>query len=341
MDMPVFEDMSIALNATQRAAIVDFNELVYKGELALRRVDKCFCGSVDLELLSRCDRFGLPFGTQICKRCGLISQTIQIHPDSMQLFYEKIYWPLVLGKNASDLPADAFVTKPKTDEASSYILRCVKSLTKQVSIFEVGCGAGVRIARLKNELTDLGFEVKAFGCDYSPDALRQAQDKGIRIVEGGFEAIAQFGKADILILSHLFEHLPDLGAALKQIDALLHEKSLIYVEVPGVADLENKTEYDYNYQVYCVLAHTYNFSLQSLANVMARGGFRLVEGDEYVRSIFMKGERGGPEVSAYQQITDALGRAHGKQAALAARRNRPAVKYARTVAKALLGRPCA
>jgi len=241
MNLPVFENMSIALNATQRNAIVDFHELVYEGKIAIKPVEKCFCGSVDFRLLSRCDRFDLPFGTKICKTCGLISQTVQIHPDSMQLFYERIYWPLVIGKKASEAPVDAYVTKPKNDEASSYILRCVESLKKQVSIFEVGCGAGIRIDRLKTELINLGFEVKVFGCDYSPDALMQAQNKGIKVVEGGFEEIRQFGKADILILSHLFEHLPDLDLALGQINNLLHNESLLYIEVPGVADLENKS----------------------------------------------------------------------------------------------------
>jgi SAM-dependent methyltransferase len=338
MNLPMLENRPIILNATQINAIVGFHELVYEGQISIKPVEKCFCGSTDFRLLSRCDRFGLPFGTKICKTCGLITQTVQMQPDSMPLFYENIYWPLVIGKNASESAVDAYVTRPKNDEVSSYVLRSIGLLKKQVSIFEVGCGAGIRIDRLKNELIQQGFEVKAYGCDYSSDALLQAQNKGIKIIKGGFEEIGQFGKADILILSHLFEHLPDLDMALRQINNLLHNESLLYVEVPGVVDLENKEEYDFNYQTYCVLAHTYNFSLQSLSNVMSRGGFRLVEGDEYVRSIFVKGVPHEASVSAYQQITDALERAHKKQALIEKRRNHRGVRYLRNVAKALLGR---
>jgi hypothetical protein len=146
------------------------------------------------------------------------------------------------------------------------------------------------------------------------------------------------GKADILILSHVFEHFPDLKQATAQIEKLIHNDSLVYIEVPGVVDLENKKEYLFNYQLYCVLAHTYNFSLLTLASVMLKQGLRLVEGDEYVRAVFKKGQLQDQSASAYEQVMGALQRAREKQLALEKRRNHPVVKYLRNVAKALLGR---
>jgi SAM-dependent methyltransferase len=338
MTLPIFENKSIKLNAIQRSAIVGFHELVYEGKIKIRTLEKCFCGSESFQILSRCDRFCLPFGTRICKSCGLISQAVQIHPDSMPLFYEKIYWPLIIGKTARESSKDAFVTTPKQDETSSFVLRCVDSTKKQLRIVEVGCGSGIRIKRLKDELIHRGHDVKAFGCDYSSDALMQAKLKEIEVVDGGFDEVKSFGKADILILSHVFEHLPDLELALEQINSLIHDDSLLYIEVPGVVDLENKFEYDFNYQVYCVLAHTYNFSLQSLVNVMAQGGFRLLEGDEYVRSVFVKGVPDNQTVSAYATTILALERAYKKSAKLEARRNQAVYKYLKNLAKALLGR---
>ena len=92
MKLPVFEDMGILLNVTQRRAIADLHELVYHEKIKIRIVDECFCGSKQFKTLSRFDRFGLPFGTKICKACGLISQTLQIHSDSLSIFYEKILY---------------------------------------------------------------------------------------------------------------------------------------------------------------------------------------------------------------------------------------------------------
>lgn len=337
MSLPVFARSSSSLNLVQQQAIAELHALVYGGELRAEPVMRCFCGASDFRLLSRFDRFGLPFGTQICRACGLISQTLRLHPDSMALFYDRIYWPLVIGTRPCDASSDAYVTRPKRDEAVSFVLPWIRTNGKPLAIFEVGCGAGIRISRLKDELTSKGIVTQAFGCDYSSDALSKAAARGIETVQGGFDEIARFGKADVLILSHVFEHLPDLTLALTQIGRLVHDESIIYIEVPGVIDLENKAEYGFDYQVYCVLAHTYNFSLQSLVNVMASGGFRLVAGDEYARSVFVKGQ---PEAgqSAYKPIIAALERAYRKQLMLEARRNRPLTRYFRNVAKALLGR---
>lgn len=338
MSLPVFDSMGIPLNGTQRRAIANFHDLVYQGKIKIREVEKCFCGSDEYRLLSKYDRFGLPFGTRICKSCGLISQTVQIHPDSLSLFYEKIYWPLVIGRSSDQHTEDDFITPPKSDDENSYLLKSIEPSKKHLRVFELGCGSGIRISRIRDQLVERGHEVDACGCDYSSDALQQASRKGIKTIQGGFEELESLGRADILILSHVFEHFPDLHLALQQINNVLASGALVYIEVPGVIDLENKTEYDFNYQIYSVLAHTYNFSLQSLVNVMSQGGFHLVEGDEYVRSVFVKGGSAPQFVSAYKPIMNALERAYDKQKMLEARTNQVVYKYLKSVTKAVLGR---
>lgn len=329
--LPIFEDIGISLGYERRKVFNQFNEMVYCGEVKIEPVGECFCGGRDFQLLSRYDRFGLPFGTQICRSCGLITQTLRIHPNSLAEFYEKIYWPLISGQAN-------YSTAPKKDETSPYLLKHIPSHWKDIRVFEVGCGSGGRISRLAGELKQVGHAVAAVGCDYSSHALSLAAQAGIQTIHGGMNELLEAGKADILILSHVFEHFPDLAQATEQINKLIHDDSLIYIEVPGVVDLENKREYLFNYQLYCVLAHTYNFSLSTLARVMSTRGFGLVEGDEYVRAVFKKGRLQTQPTSAYEKIMAALQRAYEKQLALESRRNHPIVKYLRNVAKSLLGR---
>jgi len=256
---------------------------------------------------------------------------MRIHPESLAEFYEKIYWPLISGQAE-------YSTAPKKDEASPYLLKHIPSHWKEIRIFEVGCGSGGRIARLASELKGRGHSVSAVGCDYSSDALKIARKKDIETIHGGMNELIAAGKADILILSHVFEHFPDLKQAIAQIEELIHGESLVYIEVPGVVDLENKKEYLFNYQLYCVLAHTYNFSLSTLVSVMSKLGLGLVEGDEYVRAVFKHGHAKGQLGSPYEEIMSALERAHEKQLALESRRNNAVVRRLRNVAKALLGR---
>jgi len=334
-NIPVFERGGMSMEGVQRRAFNLLNEMIYKGVMKVESVDTCFCGDRNFSLLSRYDRFGLPFGTQICKSCGLITQTLRIHPDSLPEFYENIYWPLIVGGQPS------YSTAPKYDETSPYILKHVSVEWENIRIFEVGCGSGARIIKLTDELKRSGHTVTAVGCDYSSHALEITAKNGIQTIQGGMDELLAIGQADILILSHVFEHFPDLEQATKQIEKLVRDDSLVYIEVPGVVDLENKREYFFSYQDYCVLAHTYNFSLATLTQVMSRRGFTLVEGDEYVRAVFRKGVAQGSANSSYGQIMASLQRAHKKQRILENRRNRPIVKYLRNVAKALLGRGAA
>ena len=327
------EDVGVSLDRGRREAFNEFNEMVYWGKIQVEPVNRCLCGLSDFEGLSRYDRFGLPFGTQICRSCGLITQTLRIKPESLSLFYERIYWPLIMGD------APTYATKIGFDNTPALIAKHLPSSDfQEITIFEVGCGAGGRIERVGELLARLGCETTLVGCDYSDDALVIAASKGIRTVRGGMDELLQAGQADVLILSHVFEHFPDLDEATDQINRLVHDDSLIYIEVPGVVDLENKTEYLCDYQVYNVLAHTFNFSLTTLSQVMARKGFALVEGDEYIRAIFTKGITSTPSKSGYEEIMTALERASVKRMRIRRCRDNPLVRYARNVVKSLLGR---
>jgi len=330
MKIRICEEVGMPLGLKRRSAFNQLNEMVYLGKIKVESVESCFCGSESFQLLSRFDRFGLPFGTKICKDCGLITQTIRIQNDSLPEFYEKIYWPLINGDGSYSTPR-------KVGESDSFLLKHVPMPSNEVRIFEVGCGSGWRISRLAAELRDRGHSVVQFGCDYSSNALAQAERKGINVIHGGMDQLSEAGRADILVLSHVFEHFPDLKLALRQIERLVFDHTLIYIEVPGVINLKNRRDYGYSYQDYSVLAHTYNFSLSTLANVMARGGFGLVDGDEYIRAIFTKNTFIGKPLSGYQPIIQSLLEASERKERLERHAYGRMRKYLTRVVKALLG----
>ena len=332
--IPQFDKIGMPLGPVRRRAFNEFNDMVYNGKIKLEKIEVCFCGSDKFQILSKYDRFGLPFGTQICQDCGLVTQTLRIAPDALPEFYDIIYWPLAEGREKP-----IYLTAPKKGEKLSFVFKYIPEDWREVVLFEIGCGSGERITKLKKELEDKGHNVTAIGCDYSKEALKLAQSKGIRTVNGGMDEIAAFGKADVLILSHVVEHMPDLKVALAQIQNLVKDHAIVYIEVPGIIDLENKIEYAYDYQDYNILVHTYNFSLTSLSNVLASGGFKLVEGDEFVRAVFKKTNDNNVVMkSSYAQTINALDRAHEKQLKYESKRNSPFNKYLRNLAKAILNK---
>ena len=284
--------------------------MVYFGELKLEPVTNCFCNSSNFEVLSRYDRYGLPFGTQICRDCGLISQTINIAEASMEKFYDKIYWLLMYGTE-DDIEYSTQLAG--MDKFIPFICDDMNFNKKKIKILEIGVGEGNRIRALADNLQNR-YDLELYGNDYSTDALKKANSKGIKIIQGSMDQCLDIGPADILILSHIFEHFVDLNVSLDLIDKLTHDNSIVYVEVPGIIDLENKPEYMYDYQDFTVLAHIHNFSLATLSNVFRTKGFQLKKGDEYIRAIFMKNCNEAKEVNKkpYEQIINSLNMAREK-----------------------------
>jgi 2-polyprenyl-3-methyl-5-hydroxy-6-metoxy-1,4-benzoquinol methylase len=331
----VTEFEGIPLNGVRRHAFNKLNQDIYSQKIKINQIKECFCGASNFLALSQLDRFGLPFGSQICKSCGLVTQTIRIDESSMKYFYESIYWPLIEGKEGN------YFTFSEESHSDPFFSSQMNFEKKEITIFEVGCGAGNRILNLSSIFEKKGYVVDKCGCDYSINALKVAQNRKIKTVQGGMKDLANLGKADIVILSHVFEHFTDLKHAMSELEKLVHDKSFIYIEVPGINDLENKKEYKYNYQMYSVLAHTYNFSLQSLTNVMNYGDFELITGDEFVRTLFKLSKKDSLKsefISAFSDTMVALEKANVKSEKYKRFRNSYFVNYLIKIIKAFLDR---
>src|SRR3990172_9891764 len=92
------ENIGMRLSGIRRAAFNLFNERIYNKIYTLKSIERCFCGDQKLERISNFDRFGFPFGTMVCRSCGLITIDKVLSDDDMPSFYNEIYWPLISGR---------------------------------------------------------------------------------------------------------------------------------------------------------------------------------------------------------------------------------------------------
>lgn len=255
---------------------------IFEGDYALEQVELCYCGRRELEVLSTQDRFALPFGTKICRYCGLIQLSPRISSRSLPNYYNEIYQGLILGDSCKEL-----TTEDKAEDIYNYLEKYAigNIKDKEITIIEIGCGSGVKLNGVAVLCGKNGIKVRALGCDYSASAKKMACARNIDCRLGN--AASLIGeKADIVMLSHVIEHFVDIKAEFKVIKKLLNEGAYLYVEAPGVGDLINRKEYGYNYLIYSVMAHMYNFNLTSLRSVIEPLGFEFIAGDEYIHSIF-------------------------------------------------------
>ncbi|MDD5629618.1 MAG: class I SAM-dependent methyltransferase [Elusimicrobia bacterium] len=327
----------IALNGERRRCFNRCLRLIVEGRLRFEEAPACLCGSKDHLVVNDKDRFGFPVSSLLCQACGLIRLSPKLKAEDLPLFYEEVYWGLVTGSSEEsavlDTGGEGFARE--LHRALAPFLPA----SGRLKIAEIGCGNGIKLSSLKSLLREHGVEAALFGCDYSSNAVAQCRKKGIRAVQADLAALSAEAPYDAVIMSHVLEHFHDPLAELARIRKLLAPQGRLYIEVPGVCDLENRPDYDFDYNAYSVIAHNFNFNLLSLKNVLRQAGFACLAGDEFVRAVFAPGD-GGPisdrELSGnHQEIIASLNRAEAKRIA---RRSRPAARLKRAV-RALLRIP--
>jgi len=235
------------------------------------------CDSNNFEKLAEKDRYGLPMNVVICKTCGLIQTNPRMNFDSYNEFYNEEYRKLYEG---SDNVANEFVKQYNRGKLIyNYIKKITGNSLTNKFVVEIGTGAGGVLKFFEEQ------ENKILGIDVDSSYISYGKKKGLNLEVGTIEKILEFNiKADLVIFSHTFEHFLNPIHELQRVKKILKEKSLVYIEVPGIRNLT--TAYNQDFLRYLQNAHTFHFTLTSLKNCCMKSGFRLVSGDEFIRSLF-------------------------------------------------------
>jgi len=142
---------------------------------------------------------------------------------------------------------------------------------KELAIADVGCAIGGLLEQLRNE----GFN-NITGIDPSISCVNITKnEKGINCLHASlFELDDSFGKYDLVILSHVWEHILDLEAALKSIEKILKPNGCIYVECPNAMNYKNVIHAPY--QEFNT-EHINHFSTASFYNFFGSRGYALID----------------------------------------------------------------
>ena len=249
-------------------------------------VKKCQCGSSHLEQLTKIDRFGLPFGSLICRGCGLVITSPRICEESLPYYYDKYYHPLNYGrehlKNQTALFADGQGIKIFN------ILRDYLPKKEKLKVLEVGAGTGNVLAEFRDEAKRYDINIEELGTEYNNDCIIKAKkDNNINIIFGNIQTVVERAETfDVIILSHVFEHFINLTKELENLKKLISKETLLYIGVPGIFDLSNNPTYNFDFIEYTIHAHMYNFNLNSLERVLNHSHFRMLYGNECIDAIF-------------------------------------------------------
>lgn len=112
---------------------------------------------------------------------------------------------------------------------------------------------------------------------------------------------SQYGPANVVILSHVLEHLSNPLNSINAISKLLAEDGYLYVEVPGIFKIHSTYG---DVLLFLQNAHLYHFTLNTLSFLMAQAGFKLIDGNERISALFQKTKNAEihGEINEYSKI---------------------------------------
>jgi len=279
--------MQLYINEISQEYIKKLQKSIEQRDILLEEKKECLCGSTELSILETSDRFNLAFKSCLCSSCGLVFRSPRISEASLASYYEKYYHPINYGK--TDLQHQEVLFKRGQGEKIYHLLSPFLPTRKKLKVLELGAGTGSVLKELTTEAKKFDRELEVTALEYSSACIKECRKKNLEVFQGGLEKLEELKKAyDVIILSHVFEHLLDLGHSLEILKNSLVEDGLLYLEVPGIYAIHRTHHYSYNYKLYTTHAHNYDFTRKTLQKYVQEQGLVELYGNENVEAIYTK-----------------------------------------------------
>lgn len=154
---------------------------------------------------------------------------------------------------------------------AEHLCRVLRRYARGPRLLDVGFGRGF----LLHLAQAYGFE--AYGVDDSATRLAEiAPVFGRRLARADAAAgPLPFGAFDVLVLSHVLEHVADPGALLRHARAALNDDGLLYVAVPEAGCVQWRL-FGKHWEAVHPVVHLHYFTQASLEGLAARCGFELL-----------------------------------------------------------------
>jgi ubiquinone/menaquinone biosynthesis C-methylase UbiE len=289
----------LEMTMSQIEAKGKFLKLVDSGQVKLAEFQCCpSCRNPEFKVLVKEDRHGISCEARLCTSCGLVFSSPHVALESIEYFYNHIYGRL---NYKTSTPKHLF-SQVQGDNIFNFISEFSKDIK---SIVDIGAGSGdvvkVFSAKLEN--------AQVIGIDYNEELVNRFKaTRNSKMVVGGVEELEHGEqKFDLIILSHVLEHIVDLQGFFKKIKTLLNQNSLIYIEVPGIFGyFRDSHYYEHSFEIFHTIAHVYNFTLMTLQRVLEENGFEIIKGDEKIRILVRVSQKKSIESFEYLRVSNFL-----------------------------------
>lgn len=210
-----------------------------------------------------------------CNECGFVYADVSVSQSAYDFFYTKYskYEDQKTGTGGGETSWD----RRRLDATAAEIAQRLGN--QRLRVLDMGCANGGLLRALKER----GYS-NLVGIDPSPGCVENTRRLGFDAVQGSFSKEYEKNSTEIIILSHILEHVQDLRQAARWVAEVLENdpRSRIYIEVPDASRYQ-----DYVYAPFQDFntEHINHFSPTTLANFLAINGFSPLEKGEKLLEI--------------------------------------------------------
>jgi len=205
-----------------------------------------------------------------CNDCGLIYRNIILNKKEKELLYDH-FRDIGLRNETKKEYFDRITSLPK-DESENFekckFLSSVLSSIGNLSVLDVGCGAGVFLYSFK----EFYPEWEVFGVEPTKDFSDIAKDNNITILNKYLDYNAFDRKFGLIVLNHVLEHIDDYHNILSLVLKYVETGGFVYIEVPSDKDIGFLSPSHDRF----MCQHDVIFSEKTLSMVVLSAGFEIV-----------------------------------------------------------------
>jgi len=227
------------------------------------------CGSKNFKPALNCEGFSFV----MCKRCGLVQRNPQPLKEEIIARYSDIYGKDYLSyeieNEASFLNLQQLALKDAGffQAEKVFFMIAGQDENKTPSVLDIGCATGSLLAFLREK----GWRV--IGVEISPAAEyarneRRLDVRSLPLEENNFPS----GSFDIVLASHLIEHLNNPRGFLNEVYRVLKDNGYFFITTPNISGFQAHLFKDRWRSA--IFDHLYLFSKRTLLKMMKDAGFK-------------------------------------------------------------------
>jgi 2-polyprenyl-3-methyl-5-hydroxy-6-metoxy-1,4-benzoquinol methylase len=230
------------------------------GEEKQRAIPCALCGGNELKRSLRCEGFGYVR----CKRCGLV----QINPQPEQAEVTRRYreGSGYLSYELANEAAFLRLQELALQDAGFEELEAALKRNKQPRVLDTGCATGALLEKLR----DRGWACA--GVEISSAADYARAERGLDVRKASLEESRFPGASfDLVLASHLIEHLNDPAAFVREAYRVLAPGGHFLVTTPNIAGFQARL-FRGRWRS-AIFDHLYLFSTKTLSSLLRQSGF--------------------------------------------------------------------